>query len=80
MSEYLIPNEKKRVDLHLERKYPYDEQQFFYSAQFRGMTIEASNKPDFAQVDTLAWLPTYNYYYDSTWRKTGQNGGKRLQN
>ena len=65
MSEYLIPNEKKRVDLHLERKYPYDEQQFFYSAQFRGMTIEASNKPDFAQVDTLAWLPTYNYYYYS---------------
>ena len=63
--EYLIPNEKKRVDLHLERKYPYDEQQFFYSAQFRGMTIEASNKPDFAQVDTLAWLPTYNYYYYS---------------
>ena len=62
-AEFLVPEEGERLALHLERKYPYDEEQYEYSAGIAGAAIEAAAEPgEFRQV---AAFPAENHYYFS---------------
>ena len=62
-AEFLVPEEGKRLALHLERKYPYDEVQYEYSHVLCGARIEVSN--DACSFDSIGCFPAENHYYFS---------------
>lgn len=60
---YLEPHPAHTVDLHLTRKYPLAQKVVDNAGRAIGAVIEASNDPEFSEVDTLHVIHRNNWGY-----------------
>lgn len=62
---FLEPDAGDTLRLRLERKYPYDELQYEYSAGLAGAAVEIADMPAGEGFEVVAHLPEENHYYFS---------------
>lgn len=55
--KYLIPDTCNRQKIVLRRKYPFNNDLYYYNQDLEQLVVEASNRPDFHDTDTV--LPQF---------------------